>query len=62
MTLQVMADSMTSRISIVDSDNALRSRILTGMRSQFEILEADNFEGAYRLLQESELNVLLLAR
>ena len=62
MTLQVMADSTTSRIGIVDSDNALRSRILTGMRSQFEILEADNFEGAYRLLQESELNVLLLAR
>lgn len=61
MTLQVMADPTTSRVGIVDSDNALRSRILTGMRSQFEILEANNFEGAYRLLQESELDVLLLA-
>ncbi len=62
MTLQVMAGFTTSRIGIVDSDNALRSRILTGMRSQFEILEADNFEGAHRLLRESELDVLLLAR
>lgn len=48
------------RIGIVDGDNALRSRVLSGMRSQFEILEANNFEGAYRLLQESELDVLLL--
>lgn len=47
-------------IGIVDGDNALRSRVLSGMRSQFEILEANNFEGAYRLLQESELDVLLL--
>ncbi|MGH9682015.1 MAG: sigma 54-interacting transcriptional regulator [Candidatus Acidiferrales bacterium] len=49
-----------SRIGIVDSDDAVRSRIANEMRVEFEILEASDFNGAYRLLQESELDVLLL--
>ncbi|MGH9756547.1 MAG: sigma-54-dependent transcriptional regulator, partial [Candidatus Acidiferrales bacterium] len=48
------------RIGIVESDDALRSRITRGIRGEFEILEASDFDGTYKLLQESELDVLLL--
>ncbi len=48
------------RIGIVESDDALRSRIVRGIRDDFEILEASDFDGAYKLLQEAELDVLLL--
>jgi DNA-binding NtrC family response regulator len=44
----------------VDDDASLRSKIASSLRSDFEILEGEDYEGAYRLLQESELDVLLL--
>jgi DNA-binding NtrC family response regulator len=44
----------------VDDDASLRSKIASSLRSDFEVLEGENYEGAYRLLQEAELYVLLL--
>jgi len=44
----------------VDDDASLRSKISSSLRSDFEILEAEDYEGAFRLLQEAELDVLLL--
>jgi DNA-binding NtrC family response regulator len=44
----------------VDDDASLRSKIASSLRSDFEVLEGENYEGAYRLLQEAELDVLLL--
>jgi DNA-binding NtrC family response regulator len=44
----------------VDDDASLRSKISSSLRSDFEILEGEDYEGAYRLLQEAELDVLLL--
>ena len=52
---------MKPKIAIVDDDAVLRSKIAAGLRSHFEILEGDDYEAAYKLLQESELDVLLLA-
>lgn len=48
------------KIAVVDDDNALRSHIASSLRSDFEILEGTDYEAAYRLLQERELDVLLL--
>jgi DNA-binding NtrC family response regulator len=45
----------------VDDDASLRSKIASSLRSEFEVLEGADYEGAYKLLQESELDVLLLA-
>jgi DNA-binding NtrC family response regulator len=45
----------------VDDDSAFRSKLSSALRADFEILEGADFEGAYKLLQESELDVLLLA-
>ena len=44
----------------MDDDASLRSKISSSLRSDFEILEGEDYEGAYRLLQEAELDVLLL--
>jgi DNA-binding NtrC family response regulator len=44
----------------VDDDHSLRSKIASALRSQFEVFEGENFAEAYRLLQGSELDVLLL--
>lgn len=44
----------------MDDDAGLRSKIAAGLRSEFEILEGADYEAAYKLLQESELDVLLL--
>lgn len=44
----------------MDDDASLRSKIASSLRSDFEVLEGENYEGAYRLLQEAELDVLLL--
>ena len=38
----------------------MRSRIASALRSDFEVFEGEDYEAAYRLLQESELDVLLL--
>jgi len=45
----------------VDDDSALRSKIATALRAHFEVLEGEDYEAAYRLLEEKELDVLLLA-
>ena len=44
----------------MDDDQALRSHIASALRSDFEILEGADYEAAYRLLQEKNLDVLLL--
>jgi DNA-binding NtrC family response regulator len=44
----------------VDDDEVGRSKIASSFRSHFEILEGEDYETAYKLLQESELDVLLL--
>jgi DNA-binding NtrC family response regulator len=54
------SSSAKPRIGIVDDDESLRGRIVNSMRSEFEILEGQDYEAAYRLLQEAELDVLLL--
>ncbi len=48
------------RVAIVDDDDALRSKIASSLRSYFEVLEGRDYEAAYNLLQECELDVLLL--
>jgi DNA-binding NtrC family response regulator len=47
-------------VAIVDDDATLRSKIASSFRSDFEILEGKDYEAAYKLLQESELDVLLI--
>lgn len=48
------------RVGIVDDDDELRARIRASLRGDFEILDGHDYDDAYRLLQESELDVLLL--
>jgi DNA-binding NtrC family response regulator len=48
------------KIAIVDDDQKLRSDVASALRSDFEVLEGSNYEDAYRLLQGSALDVLLL--
>jgi DNA-binding NtrC family response regulator len=48
------------KVAIVDDDPAVRSRISATLRADFEVLEGQNYEDAYRLLEESELDVLAL--
>jgi DNA-binding NtrC family response regulator len=48
------------KVAVVDDDDALRSKIATSLRSHFEILEGEDYDAAYKLLQESEVDVLLL--
>jgi len=44
----------------VDDDASLRGKIAASLRSAFEVFEGGDYEAAYKLLQESELDVLLL--
>jgi two-component system, NtrC family, response regulator AtoC len=44
----------------VDDDAGLRSRIVAALRTDFDILEGQNYEAAYIYLQEAELDILLL--
>jgi len=44
----------------VDDDESVRSKIASSLRSDFEVLEGKDYEAAYKLLQESELDILLL--
>jgi len=44
----------------VDDDAALRSKIASALRSDFEIIEGEDYEAAEKLLQESDLDILLL--
>ncbi|MGB6265275.1 MAG: sigma-54 dependent transcriptional regulator [Candidatus Acidiferrales bacterium] len=48
------------KIAIVDDDAALRSRLAGALRSDFEVIEGEDYKSAYRFLQEKELDVLLL--
>ncbi len=45
----------------MDDDASLRSKIASALGSEFEVFEGETYETAYALLQESELDVLLLA-
>jgi DNA-binding NtrC family response regulator len=56
----VISGSPKSKIAIVDSDESLRAKISAAFRSDFEVLQGEDYEDAYRLLQESHLDVLLL--
>jgi hypothetical protein len=44
----------------VGDDASLRSKLVPALRPDFEVLEGENYKTAYKLLQESELDVLLL--
>ena len=44
----------------MDDDAALRSKIASALRSDFEIIEGEDYEAAEKLLQESDLDILLL--
>src|SRR5215469_17752491 len=48
------------RVAIVDDDDGLRAKIASALRSHFDVFEGGDYEAAYKLLQESELDVLLL--
>ena len=39
----------------------MRASIVAALRSSFEVLEGEDYEAAYKLLQEAGLDVLLLA-
>jgi DNA-binding NtrC family response regulator len=45
----------------VDDDAGLRSKIASALRSEFEVFEGDDYDSAIKLLESSELDVLLLA-
>jgi DNA-binding NtrC family response regulator len=55
-----IAPSSKPTIAIIDDDASLRARINSALRSDFEILEGEDYQAAYRLLQDSALDVLLL--
>ena len=44
----------------MDDDESLRAKLGSALRSEFEILEGEDYDAAYKLLQESELDILLL--
>ena len=44
----------------MDDDAGLRSKIAAALRVEFEVLEGEDYDSAYKLLQESELDILLL--
>jgi DNA-binding NtrC family response regulator len=56
----VTSGSPKPKIAIVDSDEGLRAKISGALRSDFEMLQGEDYEDAYRLLQQSLLDVLLL--
>jgi DNA-binding NtrC family response regulator len=56
----VSPSSPKPKIAIVDSDEALRSRIASALHGDCDVLQGEDYEDAYRLLQESVLDVLLL--
>lgn len=53
-------NAVRPRVGIVDDDAELRARIHASLRGDFEILNGQDYDDAYRLLQESELDLLLL--
>jgi DNA-binding NtrC family response regulator len=55
-----MPGSAKPKVGIVDDDASLRSKVASALKSDFEVLEGTDYSAAYKLLQESELDVLLL--
>ncbi len=53
--------SQKPQIAIVDSDAAVRSKLAAALQSDFDVVQGEDYDDAYRLLQESLLDVLLLA-
>ena len=53
-------NAVRPRVGIVDDDEDLRARIHASLHSDFEIFDGSDYDDAYRFLQESELDVLLL--
>ncbi|MGA7623461.1 MAG: sigma-54 dependent transcriptional regulator [Candidatus Acidiferrales bacterium] len=49
------------KIAVVDDDSSMRASLVGALRSGFEVLEGEDYEAAYKLLQEANLDVLLLA-
>lgn len=47
-------------IAIVDDDGTLRLQLVAALKTQYNLFEGDSYQGAYRLLQEFDLDVLLL--
>lgn len=48
------------KVAIVDNDEALRTKIGLALKSDFEVLEGEDHDAAYRFLQEEGIDVLLL--
>ncbi len=49
------------KVAIVEYDAEQRQKLASSLRAAFEICEAEDYAGAYRLLQEAEPDVLLLS-
>ncbi|MGA7918748.1 MAG: response regulator, partial [Candidatus Acidiferrales bacterium] len=49
------------KIAVVDDDSRMRASLVAALRPGFEVLEGEDYEAAYKLLQEENLDVLLLA-
>lgn len=52
--------SVRPRVGVIDDDEDLRARLHASLRSDFEIFDGYDYDDAYRVLQESELDILLL--
>jgi len=48
------------KVAVIDADESFRAQIASDLGDEFDILEGDDFETAYRHLQESGIDVLLL--
>jgi DNA-binding NtrC family response regulator len=57
---QMSQSAVRPRVGIVDDDDELRARVHASLRGDFEIFDGSDYDEAYRFLQESELDVLLL--
>ena len=53
-------NAVRPRVGIVDDDEELRARIHASLHIDFEIFDGYDYDDAYRILQESELDILLL--
>ncbi len=47
-------------VAIVEPDAAVRQRLAAGLRGEFSVLEAEDYDGAHRLLQDETPDILLL--
>jgi DNA-binding NtrC family response regulator len=56
----IAAAASKPRVAIVDDDASLRANIVSDLGSEFDVLEGADYQSAYALLQEAELDVLLL--